>query len=585
MLSLKTKILLLYAVVGTCLALLIGTLLSSRLKEDRFAAIYSDFQHRLNHVDFSLTSFFQGVEADLRALTLNEFVRSRDDDPFTSFLQADPETFEYRIGELEQRIIDLFHHYRTTHRYVNSVYMGRENGSFVRSHKRAKPTQYDPRERPWYTLAKANPGSVARTAPYSSVTSPDINVGVVTALLDERSGVYGVVGMDVTLSDLTTFIENVRAGRSGYMILMDENGVILASRDKQSLFKNVYDVYQGDLGPLFQKHLGYTSVTRDGIREYLFFQTSLGLNWRLGILMPAAEIEEEIDAFVNKILLALLLSLALLSALTLGGLQKFVIRPLKTLSDGADFIARTGELDHPIDIRSGDEIGNLGRSFKRMIETVANTEASLKASEAELTKHRDHLEDLVDERTEELMKAQDQLRETEERSRLILESAGEGIIGVDANGRITFVNPAALRVLGYEKEDFVGQGLHDLVHHSLGDGTPYPIEDCPMYQSYAYGDVHRVDNEVLWRKGGTSFPVEYSSTPVTKEGAVVGAVITFRDTTERMKMDAELKEYVADLERFNRLVVGREERMIQLKEEINGLMEKLGQEKRYRVVQ
>jgi PAS domain S-box-containing protein len=541
MLSLKTKILLLYAVVGTCLALLIGTLLSSRLKEDRFAAIYSDFQHRLNHVDFSLTSFFQGVEADLRALTLNEFVGSRDDASFTSFLQADPETFEYRIGELEQRIIDLFHNYKTTHRYVNSVYMGRENGSFVRSHKRAKPTQYDPRERPWYTLAKANPGSVARTAPYSSVTSPDINVGVVTPLLDEKSGIYGVVGMDVTLTDLTTFIENVRAGRSGYMILMDENGVILASRDKQSLFKNVYDVYQGDLGPLFQKHLGYASVTRDGISEYLFFQTSLGLNWRLGILMPATEIEEDIDAFVNRILLALLVSLGLLSALTLGGLQNFVIRPLKKLSEGADFIARTGDLDHPIDIRSGDEIGNLGRSFKRMIETVARTEASLKASEAELTKHRDHLEELVEARTAELMKAQDQLREAEERSRLILESAGEGIIGVDQEGKITFVNPATCQMLGYSPDQLIGQNLHSLIHHSHADGSPYPRENCPMYQSFSLGTASHVDDEVLWRKGGTSFPAAYSSTPVRKDGAVVGAVVTFRDITERKKAEEKIR--------------------------------------------
>jgi hypothetical protein len=72
---------------------------------------------------------------------------------------------------------------------------------------------------------------------------------------------------------------------------------------------------------------------------------------------------------------------------------------------------------------------------------------------------------------------------------------------------------------------------------------------------------------------------------VAKEGTVVGAVVTFRDISERKKMDTELKEHVADLERFNRLVIGREERMIQLKEEINGLLEKLGGEKKYKVVQ
>jgi len=106
-----------------------------------------------------------------------------------------------------------------------------------------------------------------------------------------------------------------------------------------------------------------------------------------------------------------------------------------------------------------------------------------------------------------------------------------------------------------------------------------------MYKSYALGTVNLVEDEVLWRKGGTSFPAGYSSTPVTKEGAVVGAVVTFRDISERKKVESELKEYVADLERFNRLVIGREERMIQLKEEINGLTEKLGGEKKYKIVQ
>jgi two-component system, sensor histidine kinase and response regulator len=178
-----------------------------------------------------------------------------------------------------------------------------------------------------------------------------------------------------------------------------------------------------------------------------------------------------------------------------------------------------------------------------------------------------------------------ELADAEERSRLILESAGEGIIGVEPNGKITFVNPSAVQMLGYSTEELVGQGLHNLVHHSRADGSAYPKEDCPMYESYARGKANRVDDEVLWRKDGGSFPVEYASTPVMKEGTVVGAVVTFRDITERKKMDAELKEYVTDLEQFNRLVIGREEKMIQLKEEINGLMEKLGQEKKYKIVQ
>ena len=105
-----------------------------------------------------------------------------------------------------------------------------------------------------------------------------------------------------------------------------------------------------------------------------------------------------------------------------------------------------------------------------------------------------------------------------------------------------------------------------------------------MFHSVVHGTSNSRDDEVLWRKDGSSFYVSYTSVPIRKDEAVIGAVVVFRDITERKKAEAELKEYVADLERFNRLVIGREERMIQLKEEVNGLTEKLGGEKKFNIV-
>jgi hypothetical protein len=99
-LKLRSKVLLLYAGIGCCLALLAGTLLSSKLEEEEFAAIYAGFQHRLDLVDFALSTFLEGVEEDLGALALNDLVRSKNDADFTTFTQADPETFEYNIGPL-----------------------------------------------------------------------------------------------------------------------------------------------------------------------------------------------------------------------------------------------------------------------------------------------------------------------------------------------------------------------------------------------------------------------------------------------------------------------------------------------------
>jgi len=132
-------------------------------------------------------------------------------------------------------------------------------------------------------------------------------------------------------------------------------------------------------------------------------------------------------------------------------------------------------------------------------------------------------------------------RLNEEKER-ILNSAGEGIFGVDLEGRTTFVNPAAARMSGWEAEELIGQLMHDLLHHSKPDGTPYPREECPIYAAFKNGVVHYVTDEVFWRKDGASFPVEYVSTPIRDRGRLVGAVVTFTDITERKRTGQVLRE-------------------------------------------
>ena len=136
--------------------------------------------------------------------------------------------------------------------------------------------------------------------------------------------------------------------------------------------------------------------------------------------------------------------------------------------------------------------------------------------------------------------AAEQLAEAEERHRLVLESTGEGIFGVDAAGKVMFINRAAAQLLGFAKDELLGNGIHDIIHHSRVDGTPYPVEECPMHAAFADGVTSKVDDEVLWRKDGSYFDVEYSSTPLRKDGKLVGAVIVFRDITERKVAEIEL---------------------------------------------
>jgi PAS domain S-box-containing protein len=139
--------------------------------------------------------------------------------------------------------------------------------------------------------------------------------------------------------------------------------------------------------------------------------------------------------------------------------------------------------------------------------------------------------------TQELL---EQVKTTEERTRLILDSAGEGIYGMATDGRITFVNAATCRMLGFTPEEMIGQISHPLIHHHRPDGSFYPIEECPMRAACQAGEVRRVDDECLWRKDGTSFPVEYATTPIVKDGRILGAVVSFTDITERKRAEQEL---------------------------------------------
>lgn len=149
---------------------------------------------------------------------------------------------------------------------------------------------------------------------------------------------------------------------------------------------------------------------------------------------------------------------------------------------------------------------------------------------------------LASEHNPRWFEANDLLSESERRVRLILDSAAEAICGCDSTGTCLFANRSAARILGYDDAaDLLGRNLHSLEHHTHKDGTPYPIEECPIYLGFQKGEsVHR-DDEVYWRKNGTSFPVEYWSHPVIQEGRTIGAVITFIDITERKQIEEALR--------------------------------------------
>jgi hypothetical protein len=149
----------------------------------------------------------------------------------------------------------------------------------------------------------------------------------------------------------------------------------------------------------------------------------------------------------------------------------------------------------------------------------------------ELRRHQNHLEDLVRERTAEVAKA-------EAHARLILESSADGLYGLDRDGKVTFINPSACRILGYAQEKMIGRSIHSLIHQDSGL-TSIAEEDCPSCCAFMEEEVNSAQDDVYRRKDGRAVPVLYSTHPIVQEGTALGLVVSFVDMTEREKFEAQ----------------------------------------------
>jgi PAS domain S-box-containing protein len=146
------------------------------------------------------------------------------------------------------------------------------------------------------------------------------------------------------------------------------------------------------------------------------------------------------------------------------------------------------------------------------------------------------------------------LRASEEQVRLLLDSTAEAIYGLDLEGKCTFCNWACVVTLGYHHTDeLLGRNMHDLIHHTRNDGSHYPMQECRIYEAFRHGEGTHVDDEIFWKANGSSFPAEYRSFPVRRDGELVGSVVTFLDITEQKRIAEAFRTQQAELAHAGRL--------------------------------
>ncbi len=257
---------------------------------------------------------------------------------------------------------------------------------------------------------------------------------------------------------------------------------------------------------------------------------------RLALGVDLSPLQSALMLLIARTAVAVLLAIVVSLVMGTWLINMLFRRALTPLLSGIEAIG-AGRLSQRIDPDRNDEVGQIGRAFNVMVERLSATLISKEQLEGAVTERTAELKAALDER----IRAQAELADREERIRLLLDSAAEAIYGIDLKGRCTFCNSACLRMLGYERqEDLIGKNMHAAIHHTKADGTFYPEQECPIFEVFRTGSGNHLTNEVFWKADGSSMHVEYWSYPILQNGELAGAVITFLDITERLRLEQQL---------------------------------------------
>lgn len=258
-----------------------------------------------------------------------------------------------------------------------------------------------------------------------------------------------------------------------------------------------------------------------------------------------AALFSETRELAEKTVFIVLAAMLIAGLLTLWAVKKLT-QPIRQLTYQATQLSE-GDESIKIEVTAADEIGHLGRAFANLVEQLQLRSVEAERYSAEVNQLNVTLEDTVERRTAELAQSL-------EHNRSLLQSVGEGIFGMDSAGAITFVNPAASRMLGYQAGELIGVYAHAKIHHSKTDHSHYPEETCPMGFTLREGSTHHVEDDVLWCKDGSKISVDYISTPLMKNGVVTGSVVVFSDISERKAAQKRLSHYAVTRDALNRIL-------------------------------
>lgn len=366
--NIKQKLTWGFAAIACIPVIVVAGLVVFNVREAAQANFVDSSEREIRQIDNGMKQFFDGISQNVDYLARDPRIISSGD--LKNYSGAD--AAQIPLTEANHKLLDIFDGFAKTHPTTAYLSVGLSNGGYASWPDDPKITHYDPRQRPWYKAALAAPGTTVRTDAYYWAPDDVSLIGTVHTVSDAAGSVIGVVGLDVSLKQLTELVRNIKLGNSGYLMLVEANGNVLVDPgDAKHNFKPLADL-GANYAELSKSGDGATQIEINGKLYMANVISSKALGWRFIGLIERDEVMAKASS-LTWLIAVIAAVLAVIFALVGASFASVIVRPIRGVADGLQEIAEgEGDLTRQLKVQGKDETATLAGWFNQFLGMIAN---------------------------------------------------------------------------------------------------------------------------------------------------------------------------------------------------------------------
>jgi len=365
--NIKQKLTWAFAAIACLPVILVAVLVVLNLRDAAQTNFLDSSGREIRQIDNGMKTFFDGISQNVEFFAKDPRIVGAKD--LKNYSGAD--AAQIPLTETNKQLLEIFDRFAKSHPTTAYLSVGLADGGYASWPDDPKISNYDPRVRPWYKAAVAAPGTTVRTDAYYWAPDDVSLIGIVHTIADASGKLVGVVGLDVSLKQLTELVKNIKLGDSGYLMLVEANGnVLVDAGDAKHNFKPLTD-----LGPnyaaLAKSSDGVTQIEIDGVPYMANVVSSKGLGWRFIGLIKRDEVMAQASSLTWLIALIAAV-LAVIFAIVGASFARMIVRPIRGVADGLQEIAEgEGDLTRQLKVQGKDETATLASWFNQFLGMIA----------------------------------------------------------------------------------------------------------------------------------------------------------------------------------------------------------------------